>query len=292
MMTQELTASPASAKRAKPSIFDYLDFRDYLKDAYSYKKAMNPRFSENAFVLAAGFGKNSRGYLGLVIKGKRNLTPKSIIGFSRALDLSAQEAMFFENMTLFCQAEDEKEKVYYFERLKISAQGENSKPMALLDSHLRFLNEWHLVVLREMISLADFKEDIDWIHKRLCGKISKAKITEGLDDLLNLELIKRDQSGKLVQCDATLLFKDGKDNFKNTANLHKDFAQRASQAMTELPYDKRAAQLITLGIPRSKFEPLRKEMQEMTELLLKKYGHESNSQEIVQIGIQLLHVTE
>lgn len=291
-MTQELTASPASAKRAKPSIFDYLDFRDYLKDAYSYKKAMNPRFSENAFVLAAGFGKNSRGYLGLVIKGKRNLTPKSIIGFSRALDLSAQEAMFFENMTLFCQAEDEKEKVYYFERLKISAQGENSKPMALLDSHLRFLNEWHLVVLREMISLADFKEDIDWIHKRLCGKISKEKITEGLDDLLNLELIKRDQSGKLVQCDATLLFKDGKDNFKNTANLHKDFAQRASQAMTELPYDKRAAQLITLGIPRSKFEPLRKEMQEMTELLLKKYGHETNSQEIVQIGIQLLHITQ
>ena len=293
MITHEFDQPQNSlAPAAKPSVFDYLNYRDYLKEAYSYKKLVNPRFSENAFVLAAGFGKNSRGYLGLVIKGKRNLTPKSIIGFSRALDLSAQEALFFENMVLFCQSEDEKEKIYYFQRLKIASQGEDSKPMALVDSHLRFLNEWHLVVLREMVSLSDFKEDLEWIYKRLSGKISRSKITEGIDDLLNLGLIKRDDSDKLVQCEATLLFKDGKDNFKNTTNLHKDFAQRASQAMTELPYNKRAAQLITLGIPRSKFEEIRKEMQEMTQLLLKKYGHESNSQEIVQIGIQLLHVTE
>lgn len=291
-----LTAEPQLARKAilapKPSVFDYLDFRDYLKDAYAFKKLTNPRFSENAFVLAAGFGKNSRGYLGLVIKGKRNLTPKSIIGFARALDLSAQEALFFENMVLFCQAEVEKEKIYYFERLKISAHGENSKPMALVDSHLRFLNEWHLVVLREMVSLVDFKEDTDWIFKRLSGKISKAKINEGIQDLLNLELIKRDAQGKLIQSETTVLFKDGKDNFKNTANLHKDFALRASNAMTEVSYEKRAAQLITVGIPRSKFEDLRREMQEMTQLLLKKYGHETQTQEIVQIGIQLLQVTE
>lgn len=284
----ELPALPV-----RPSVYDYLDFREYLRDAYAHRKAVNPRFSENAFALAAGFGKNSRGYLGLVVKGKRNLTPKSIVGFSRALNLSAQEALFFENMVNFCQAESEKERIYFFERLKIAAQGESSTPIALLDSHLRFLNEWHLVVLREMVVLKDFSEDIDWIFRRLNGQIAKEKINQGFDDLMTLGLITRGADGKLTQSDPVMVFKDAKHNFKNSANLHKDFAARASAAMIEAPYEKRAAQLMTLCVPATKFEDLRREMQEMTEMILRKYARPEGTpaDQVIQMGIQLLQVT-
>lgn len=280
-------------KSVRPNVFTYLDYRDFLKDSYAHRKAVNPRFSENAFALAAGFGKNSRGYLGLVVKGKRNLTSKSIVGFAKALNLGPKEALFFENMVHFCQADAEKERVYFFERLKIAAQGEDSAPVALLDSHLRFLNEWHLVVLRELVTLADFKEDNSWISKRLGGKIPVEKVAQGIQDLLTLGLIGRDEKNKLVQTDPVVLFKDGKHNFKNTSNLHKDFAARASDAMVNDPYEKRAAQLITLSVPAASFEDLRGEMQEMTERLLKKYGTVSTGapEQVVQLGLQLLQIT-
>jgi len=290
-MPHEITKLPAPPLR--PSVYDYLDFRDYLRDAYAHRKALNPRFSENAFVLAAGFGRNSRGYLGLVVKGKRNLTAKSIVGFARALNLSAQEALFFENMVHFCQAESEKERVFFFERLKLASQGVESAPIKLLDSQLRFLNEWHLVVLRELVCLADFSEDIEWMHRRLGGQISKEKINQGLDDLMNLGHIRRSSAGKLEQSDPVVLFKDAKHNFKNSANLHRTFAQRAAEAMTEAPYEKRAAQLITLSVPAPAFEELRKEMQAITENLLKKYATPNDgAQHVVQLGIQLLQVTQ
>lgn len=287
-----LAATTAKTPAKRPSVFDYLDFRDYLRDAYAHRKSINPRFSENAFALAAGFGKNSRGYLGLVVKGKRNLTAKSIVGFSQALVLNPREALFFENMVHFCQAETEKERIYFFERLKVAAAGENSKPIALLDSHLRFLNEWHLVVLREMVTLADFKEDYDWISRRLAGRITKEKIKEGINDLIALGLLSR-EGNKLVQSDAMVQFKDDKNNFKNSSLLHRDFAARASEAMVNQEYEKRAARLVTIGVPAAKFEDLRNEMRQMTETLLKKYGTstDSKTEHIVQLGIQLLQVT-
>jgi uncharacterized protein (TIGR02147 family) len=291
----ETTTESAALKAVpmRPNIFDFLDYRGYLRDSYAYRKATNPRFSENAFALAAGFGKNSRGYLGLVVKGKRNLTAKSIVGFSQALGLNAREALFFENMVHFCQSESEKERVYFFERLKIAAQGENSRPIALLDSHLRFLNEWHLVVLREMVNLADFKEESAWVSRRLSGRITHDKVLEGFNDLLALGLLRR-ENGKLVQSDPVMIFKDDKNNFKNSALLHRDFAARASEAMVGQDYEKRAAQLITLTVPKKRFEDLRREMRDITETLLKKYGSNTTDnapEHIVQMGIQLLQVT-
>jgi uncharacterized protein (TIGR02147 family) len=291
MFSTDTTETSTNARTSAPSIYDYLDFRAYLSEAYAYRKSVNPRFSENAFALAAGFGKNSRGYLGLVVKGKRNLTAKSIIGFAKALNLSAQEALFFENMVHFCQAESEKERIYFFERIKVAAQGESSAPVDLLERHLRFLSEWHLVVLREMITLADFREEHTWVHQRLNGQISLEKISQGFEDLQVLGLISRNVEGKLVQTENVMIFKDTKTNFKNTAKLHSDFATRMSQAMVDAPYEKRAAQLITLSVPNERFEELRKEMQEITQLLLKKYAHDGDGKQVVQMGIQLLQVT-
>ncbi|MGE3608929.1 MAG: TIGR02147 family protein [Bacteriovoracaceae bacterium] len=287
--------SPKVIIKDRPIVFDYADYRAFLKDMYLYKKGNNPQYSENAFIFAAGFGKNSRGYLGLLIKGKRNLTSKSIIGFSSAMNLAADEAIYFENMVLFNQAETEKEKLHFFERMKVGAKGRKAKLVKVLDSQFRYLNEWHLVVIRELITLKDFKDSPVWISKRLGGKISAQKAEEAINDLLILGLITRDQTGKLVQSEPVVLFEDNSQNFKNSSNLHKEFSLKAAEAIESLPYEKRAAQLITLSIPKDRFEELRNEMKLFTKIILEKYGDTKSSEGnelVIQLGSQLLQVTE
>jgi len=278
----------------RPRVFNYMDYRLFLKDMYDYKKSINPQFSENAFIFAAGFGKNSRGYLGLILKSKRNLTPKSIIGFSEAMGLNAKEAIFFENLVLFSQSESEKEKINYFERMKVGAQGEEAKIVEVLSSQYRFLNEWHLVALREVVNLSDFNESLDWIERKLKYKVKKDKIREGLEDLVKLGLLTRDQNNRLVQSEPVVIFSDNNINFKNASNLHKNFCMMAAEAIETEDYAHRAAQLITLSIPQEKFEDIRKEIQETTKLILNKYANYSvneNSQ-VVQIGMQVLKISE
>lgn len=283
-----------ATKIERPQVFNYINYRSFLKDTYLYKKSNNPSYSENAFIYAAGFGKNSRGYLGLVIKNKRNLTAKSIMGFADAMDLDAEESIFFENMVHFNQAENEKEKVMFFERLKIIARGKQAKPVQILEHQYRFLNEWHLVVLAELVALTDFRETPEWIVNRLGKTITKEKVIEGLKDLQSLGLITRNAEGKLVQSEPIVLFEDNSVNFKNASNLHKQFALRASNAIDSLPYEKRGAQLITLCIPKARFEELRDEMKAFTKKILEEYplSKDQDNDVVVQLGSQLIQVTK
>lgn len=276
----------------RPVVFNYVDYRLFLKDVLTYKKSLNPNFSENAFIYAAGFGKNSRGYFGLVVKGKRNLTSKSIMGFSTAMSLSAEEAIYFENMVLFNQAESEKEKIQFFERMKVGARGKKAKLIQVLEHQYRYLNEWHLIVLREVVNLSDFREEPEWIIQKLGGAVTKDKVVEGLNDLLALGLITRDSNGKLIQSEPVVLFEDNSQNFRNSSNLHKQFAQRASEAIEKLPYEQRAAQLITVSISKDRFEELRNEMKVFTKRILEEYGSSNASDVVVQLGSQLLQVTK
>lgn len=284
----------SSIKLKRPNVFDYVDYRLFLKDMLHYKKSLNQNFSENAFIFSAGFGKNSRGYFGLITKGKRNLTSKSIIGFSNSMALAADESIYFENMVLFNQAEDEKEKYRFFERMKVGANGKKARIVNFLEHQYRYLNEWHIVVLLEMVTLTDFKEDPEWIRKKLGGKITKEKVIEGLNDLVELGLLSRNAEGKLVQSEPVVIFEDNAQNFKNSYNLHKHFALRAADAMENVDYDKRAAQLITLCLPRDRFEELRREMKEFTKKILREYqpATDRSNNMIVQLGSQLINISE
>ncbi len=278
----------------RPVVFNYLNYRPFLRDMYLFKKNRSPGFSENAFIYAAGFGKNSRGYLGLVIKNKRNLTSKSILGFSTAMELSAEESIYFENMVLFNQAESEKEKICFFERMKVGARGKKAKLVKILEHQYRYLNEWHLVVLRELVELRDFREDPEWIAQKLGRKLSVEKVTEGLEDLEGLGLITRNPEGKLVQSEPLVLFEDTTMNFMNSSNLHRHFALAAADALTNKSYDQRAAQLITLSIPRARFEELRSEMKAFTKKILLEYATPThgNCEIVVQLGTQLIQITD
>jgi len=292
----------------KPKAFHYIDYREYLRDAYNYKKSINSSYSESAFIQAAGFGKSSRGYFGLIIKGKRNLTTKTIYGFSKALRLGPKETMYLENMVYFNQAKAEEEKIFFFERMKVSAQGEKGEAFEVLQSQYRYISNWYLVALRELVNLEGFKEDPSWIVKKMRGQVTKGEAAQGIEDLINIGLLTRDQKGKLVQSEPIVTFSDSKHNFKNVTNLHLQFIERAKELLVSDPYEKRSARLTTLSCKKEDFESIRSDMQEFSRMLLNKYVVSESDEDtkdsgiinksadradvVLQLGMQLFHLTE
>src|SRR5262245_51414124 len=99
----------------KPHIFDYLDYRLYLKALLGFKKAENLSFSYRAFSRLAVL--KSSNFLKLVIDGKRNLTLQTIHRFAKAFGMSKADADFFENLVLFNQAQSVEEKNRFYERI-------------------------------------------------------------------------------------------------------------------------------------------------------------------------------
>jgi uncharacterized protein (TIGR02147 family) len=94
-----------------PDIFDYEDYRLFLKDFYDYSKKTNKNFSHRYFALKAGY--SSSGFLHLIIEGKRNLSRKSVPKFARAIELNIKEQIFFDALVSFNQSKEAESKEFY-----------------------------------------------------------------------------------------------------------------------------------------------------------------------------------
>lgn len=280
-------------RRDRPSIFDYVDYRGFLQDSLAHIQSKNPKYSATAYVRQAGFGENSRGYFNLIMNGKRNLSSSTILGFARTLKLNDKETYHFENLVHYNQATTEREKALYFERISKNMKGKTSPNFELLKSQYNYFSQWYLVAIRELVALEDFREDYDFISKKLRNKISKKEIVDAVADLLNLGLLKRDAQGKLIQSDSLVSFSDNSMNYTVVNSLHSQFLDKAKETLREDPYESRSASCVVLATDKDNFNHIRDEIKSFREHLLNKYGLNNKKTDcVLNIGIQLNHVTQ
>jgi len=75
-----------------PDIFEFQNFRTYLKAYYDEQKALKRNFSYRYFSEKAGV--NTPSFLYYVIENKRNLTESSVLKISQAIGHSVKSRIF------------------------------------------------------------------------------------------------------------------------------------------------------------------------------------------------------
>ncbi len=275
-----------------PDVFDYTDYRKYLSDLKESRTQQNRPASNASFARRGGI--ESPNYWGLVLSGKRNLSPSSVHKFSRAAGLKGRAALYFENLVYFNQAKRAEEKLSYFERLKTLSDGHASTGFSILSNHVKLLSHWHIIAIRELVSLSNFVEDESWISQQLRSKVQKKEIREAIDLLLRLEFISRDpQSGKLSISDPLLKYPESGANFA-IRSLHLEFAEMARQSLLQDPPQKRNMTSTTFAIQAAQLDAIKKEIDEFTDQICTKYGNQShdNKDSVLQLNTQLFFLTE
>lgn len=276
----------------KPVIYDYVDYRTFLSDSLQHIQSKNSKYSATAYVRQAGFGENSRGYFNLIMNGKRNLSSSTILGFARTLKLNEKETFHFENLVHYNQATTEKEKVLYFERINKNMKGKTSAAFELLKSQYNYFSNWYMLAIRELVSNADFKEDYEYISKRLRNKVSKKEIIESINDLLKLGLLKRNQAGIIEQSEEFINFTDTSMNYTVANALHTQFLDKAKESLREDAYENRSASCVVIATDSENFHKIREEIKAFREQILNKYGTNNARVDcVLNLGIQLNHIT-
>lgn len=179
-----------------PDIFDYLDFRAYLRDFYTFKKTQGRSFSYRAFARRAGF--SSPNFLKVVIEGERNLSEEMAEKFAKGCGLGGSLALYFCNLVAFNQATQQEVRERAFERLL--AHRKHRGIVEITQEQHAYFSTWYVPAIRELIARADFREDHDWIAAALRPAISPEEAGEALAILERLGLTKRDaNTGQLRQ---------------------------------------------------------------------------------------------
>lgn len=265
----------------RPSVFEYVDYRAYLRAYYEAEKARRPAFSYRYFARRAG--QASPNFLKLVIEGKRNLGKDSVSAFAVALDLDKEEATFFADLVAFSQATTQEEKNRYFSR--IAASGNFRKAGRIEGELFEYLSHWHIPAIRELTATADFRDDPKWIAAQLRPAITAREAAHALKVLLRLGLIRKLPDGRIERGEPSWTTGHEVQSFA-VVNYHQEMLNRAMEAMTAVHQSERDVSSLTVCIKASTMAEIKRRIHAFNEELLALCDADEEPEIVFQIGVQ------
>lgn len=254
---------PIIVSDMKPNIFEYTNYRDFLKDSYAHMKEDKPGFSHRFFAKKAGLA--SPGCLHKVIKGERNLSRDNIQKFSFALGLTKKEQQYFDILVSFNNAKSPEAKRYYIELLHNLKKKKTGMPLA--DEQFEFYSNWYGPAIIELINLPGFSEDPNWIRAKFGNKITNKQVTNVLETIQKLGLIKRDETGTLKRNNE---FAATGDEAQHTAAIffHQQMLSVANDKLFITPRDEREIEGITMAVSKKQFKEVQSKIREFNDTIM------------------------
>jgi uncharacterized protein (TIGR02147 family) len=272
-------------------IFLYSNYREFLRDYYLAQKKSVPKLTFRLFAQQAGF--SSASFQKLVMDGKKNLTMESILKISRAVRLNKKAGEYFKALVFFNQVKTLEEKKYFLKI--IDSFRKKNKPEKLLPREYDYLKEWYHCVIREMVDFPDFKEDPEYINKKLFYAVKPDAIRKSLEFLLGTGFLVRDQNGKLTKKDKTLATGDIADQemLGTIARAHHcsmiDFARKAA---SNLPREERSVSNTTLGISAAAYAAALKRIEQLRMEILEIAAADPAADRVFQLNVNLFPLTK
>lgn len=269
------------------NIFDYLDYRAYLKAWYESAKDLSYGFSLRVFSQKAGFG--SSNILKLVMDGDRNLTLKSLRKFIKGLELGSKGAKYFRHLVLFNQAKTHDEKNEHFSELIAMRNYRQIKSLEV--DQYDYCAEWYHSVVRELVVSPGFNGSTEWIAHRIDPPISEAQARDSIALLQRLAFIKKSAGKTGWELTTPLVTTGPETQAFIMKNFHQNVLDLVKTKVSDVDQDKRDISALTLGIVRERLPQLKKMLQEFRGEVLKLVADDHRPEEVMMLTMQLIPVT-
>jgi uncharacterized protein (TIGR02147 family) len=263
-------------------IFEYLDYRQFLRDFYACQKLKSRAFSHRAFSKRAGL--RSSNYLSLIMKGERDLSSEMAPRFARACGLPKREADFFCDLVAYGQASTTDEKHRCYERLARFRKFRDAH--RLVGEQTAYHQHWYIPAIRELASLPSFQETPKWIASALEPPISERQAAEALETLSKLGLLVRDARGKLRQAQALVTTGPGPLGHQIFA-YHHAMIELGRRALDHLPREERDITSLTLSVASTTLPLIKRKIYELRQELLQLAELESAPERVIQLNFQM-----
>lgn len=275
-----------SRKVQSINIFEYLDYRSFLRDWHQQRKATHRSFSLRSFSKAAGF--QSPNFFKLVMDGARGLTEDSLAKFAKGLKLNKQESDFFYNLIFFTQASSVEKKDYYYKKLLQSRKFNQLKPIE--KDHYEFYATWYHPIIRELITARDFDGTPGWLAQRIYPRITTEQAEKSLELLEGLGFIKKDNGDRWHQKNP--IISTGAESTSHTLmKYHQNLLNLHRQLLEHVPSDQRDVSALTLGVHKERIPQLKKKIQEFRQEILKLVCNDDQAEDVVVLSMQMMPMT-
>ncbi len=268
------------------SIFQFLNYREFLQTYYNEQKSLNPNFSFQTMAWKAGF--RSKSFFKDVMSGKKNLSSASIFSIAKSIGLEGQAFSYFEALVTFNQAKLMAEKDHAFRTL--AQYHKRGKAQIITQDQFEFYSNWVHNTIRELVTLSDFGEDYSKLGKLLKPAISTRKANASVKLLLRLGLLKKEKN-RYLQTDKSITTGD---EVKGVAigSFHKQNMELASEIIDTLPAAERDISCLVAGLSPAGFAIVKAEIQNFRKKLIEIIRNDAPATQVYHINFQIFPTSE
>ncbi len=247
------------------SVYNFLDYRSFLKAAYEDLNTRNPNISYRYIQRRAGYSPRSN-HFWQILSGRAPMSQTATRRYGHALGLNDREIQFLSCLVSMNQARSDRDRNDYFGQLQRFPHFQDQKSNGRI--RYEFYSEWHLPALRALVTLKEFREDYAWIGRKLKPPISAAKARKGMEKLLDSGFLKRDaKTGRLIQSEpmigSTLDRDDGEDVARLAIrNFHRKMIHLAAESIENHAQKDRFIIGNTMAVSRRQAELIRERLGE------------------------------
>ncbi|MGA2505890.1 MAG: TIGR02147 family protein [Chitinispirillaceae bacterium] len=272
------------------SVFDYLDFRKFLKDYFEEQKSLQDCFSYKYLSNKAGL--RNKGFLYNIVNGSKKLSTSNIFKLSSAMELGKKEAAYFENLVFFNQASSAVERDHFFRQMEsFKEHGAVLAPARTVrKDQYELYSKWYHSAMRALVGMNPDKKEFQWLGRQLHPAITGREARRSLSLLVRLGLLRQTAKAGYELCDP--LISTGHE-VKNVAllNFYLQHLALASDALKNVPSDKRRFEGITLGISKKSYDKICKEFESFVQKALSIAAEDKEADRVYQLMLQLYPLT-
>jgi uncharacterized protein (TIGR02147 family) len=269
------------------SLFEYTDYRKFLRDYYDLKKGEKKGFSLKVLADRAGF--KARDYVLRVMNGSRNLSQSGAFMLSSALRLSEKEMDYFTNLVSFNQANMPREKDFFLR--KMAEVGKYNRPQKLRQEQVSYLSEWYYIALRSLLPVIDFKDDYAEIAKFLDPPLTPAQARKAVELLIQLGLLTREKTGRYSVPVSQLTVGDEVMSVA-LARFHKQSLDLAKRAIDFYPSQGREISGVTMSLSSAGFDKIKSEIQAFRRKVMTVAEQDTKEEGAFQLNFQFFPLSK
>jgi len=269
-----------------PSVFDFMDFRLYLKAYYEGQKSQNRRFSYQIMAWKAGF--RSKSFFKELIDGKKNLASASVFSVGKSLGLEGDSFAYFEALVAFNQARTTAMREHAFRW--IVALRPRGKLQVLAKQQYQLYSHWYHNTLRELVTWFDFQNDFGRLGRMVKPPISAGKARASVRLLLQLELIARD--GNLYRQTEPDITTGDEVLSAAVAAFHQQNMGLVRDAIDTVPAPERDISSLVAGLSPEGFQQIKRQIQDFRKKLVEVIRNDKPAQRVYHINFQIFPTTE
>jgi uncharacterized protein (TIGR02147 family) len=261
------------------TIFDYLDYREFLRDYYLDAKRNKPFFSYRFIGNRVGMDSS---YVIKVLQGNLHISAQKINGFIKLLELGDREAEFFETLVHFGRSKTERQRKAYFERLFSLS---SVKAQCLEPDRYEFFQKWYYPAVWAIINCVPFNGDFHALAEKCMPAITVWDAKRAVRLLARLGLIAKEADGNYHTTEQNLTT-GWKWYSQAIENNQREMVRLAGEAIGRFDREMRDISTVTMGIDEKALPEIREHIRQFRSSLISIVNSYAGTARVYQLNVQ------